>query len=90
MVALAANCTGPNTAWTYAATPVCNAPSNLTTPCCKADFNKIGGVTIDDLWLYLNAYFLNQSIADISGNGAGTPDIDDLFRYMNAWNLGCP
>jgi hypothetical protein len=90
LVSLAANCTGPNTAWTYVPTPVCNAANNLTTPCCKADFNKVDGVTVDDLFLYFNAYFLGQSAADISGNGSGSPTIDDLYLYINAWTLGCP
>ena len=52
----------------------------------RADFNRSGGVTIDDLFLYFNAYFQGQSAAD--WNGDGTVSIDDLFLYINDWFLG--
>ena len=35
-------------------TATCTEP----TPPCPADFNGVGGVTIDDLFLYINAYFV--------------------------------
>lgn len=55
---------------------------------CVADVNGQNGVTIDDLFLYLNAYFVAGPVADTDGNGAVS--IDDLFLFINAWFLGCP
>lgn len=58
----------------------------VTAP-CRADFNGSGGVTIDDLFLYFNAYFQGFQTADFDGvNGVA---IDDLFLYINAWFVGC-
>ena len=54
---------------------------------CKADFNASWVVTIDDLFLYFNAYFLSDPKADI--NGVGGVTIDDLFLFINLWFTGC-
>ena len=54
---------------------------------CVADFNNQNGVTIDDLFLYFNAYFTGSPASDVNGNG-GT-SIDDLFLFINAWFIGC-
>lgn len=66
-------------------------------PSCPADFDGVGGVTIDDLFLYLNAYFIGCTgqpgppcfgrSADINGIGGVT--IDDLFLYLNLYFVGC-
>lgn len=66
------------------ATPLC--PTNHAA--CIADFNGVGGVSIDDLFLYLNAWFIGAPAADI--NNAGGVSIDDLFLFLNAWFTGCP
>lgn len=67
----------------------CNASPAATTPCCFADVNKAGGVSLDDLFIYLNIWFQGSIYADISGNGAGAPNLDDLFAYLNVWFAGC-
>lgn len=54
---------------------------------CPADFNGVGGVSIDDLFLYINAYFSGLPAADF--NGVGGVTIDDLFLYINAYFVGC-
>ena len=69
----------------------------LTQVPCPADINAVGGVTIDDLFLYINLYFnscsgqigapCNGMSADF--NGVGGVTIDDLFLYMNAYFSGC-
>lgn len=55
---------------------------------CPADFSRAAGVTIDDLFLYLNAWFTNSPRADFDHASGVT--IDDLFLYFNAWFTGCP
>ena len=55
--------------------------------CCPADFNGVNGITIDDLFLYFNAYFSGHPSADF--NGMGGVAIDDLFLFVTAWFTGC-
>lgn len=62
---------------------VTSAPISLVV--CVADFNCSGGITIDDLFLYFNAYFLAEPNADVNGGGV---TIDDLFLFINAWFVG--
>ena len=48
---------------------------------CPGDFNLDGIVSIDDLFLYFNAYFTGVPAADM--NNDGLVSIDDLFLYIN-------
>lgn len=59
-----------------------------TAPPCIADFNSANGVTIDDLFLFFNAWFSGDPSANVNGD-AGV-SIDDLFLFINAWFTGCP
>ena len=54
---------------------------------CRADFNESGGVTIDDLFLYFNAWFTGDPSADMDGRGG--VGIDDLFLFLDRWFTGC-
>lgn len=55
---------------------------------CPADFDNSGGdPVIDDLFLYLSAWFSGAPSADL--DQAGGVSVDDLFRYVNAWFGGC-
>ena len=54
---------------------------------CPADFNFSGGTTIDDLFLYFNAWFTGALAADFNNQDGVT--IDDLFLYINAWFGTC-
>ncbi|QQS08695.1 MAG: multicopper oxidase family protein [Phycisphaerales bacterium] len=68
---------------------------------CVADFDDgsgtgqpDGGVTIDDLLYYLNAFNAGTLNADVDdGTATGNPDggvtIDDLLYYLNRFNAGC-
>lgn len=53
---------------------------------CPGDFNDSGTVSIDDLFLFLNAWFNADPQADMNQNGV---TIDDLFLFLNAWFTGC-
>lgn len=66
----------------------CGAGDALAT-CCYADFNHDGTPSIDDLFLYLNAYFTGSPWANVGGDGVAAPTIDDLFLYINAYFNGC-
>ena len=57
--------------------------------CCYADYNHDGIQSIDDLFLYFNAYFMRSPFANMGGDGVATPTIDDLFLYINAYFGTC-
>ncbi len=54
---------------------------------CRADFNGVGGVTVQDVFDFLVAYFANQPSADI--NGAGGVTVQDVFDYLVLYFGGC-
>ena len=62
---------------------------NSFAACCYADFDHNGTPSIDDLFLYFNAYFVGSPYAKYGGDGVASPAIDDLFLYMNAYFTGC-
>jgi hypothetical protein len=85
-VATAAACTGANTHYSGDGT-VCNAAGNNRTPCCLADYNQSGTVTVQDIFDFLNAYFTNNNLADINHSGAVT--VQDIFDFLTAYFAGC-
>jgi len=78
-------CTGPNRRFVGSNT-ACNAAGNVTEPCCKADFNQSGSVTVQDIFDFLSAYFTNSATADINGGGVS---VQDIFDYLTAYFRGC-
>lgn len=78
-------CSGPNRRFAGAGT-LCNLPGNLTMPCCKADFNQAGGITVQDVFDYLAAYFTGQPSADTNGGGV---TVQDLFDFLSVYFVGC-
>jgi hypothetical protein len=89
-VASAADCSAPAGVVVGAAVSpatACGVSNSAMAGCCYADFNKLGGVTIDDIFIYLNAWFAASEFANVGEPGA--PNIDDIFIYLNAWFAGC-
>jgi uncharacterized repeat protein (TIGR01451 family) len=68
----------------------CNAGGSNTAPCCYSDFNKDGSRNIDDIFIYLNAWFNTASnpYTKIGGDGITPANIDDLFIFINVWFAG--
>lgn len=56
-------------------------------PPCLADFNESGGVSVQDIFDFLNAYFTEDSRADV--NASGTVSVQDIFDYLGAYFVGC-
>jgi hypothetical protein len=54
--------------------------------CCRADFNADGTRNIDDIFIFLNAWFAMDPRTDVDGNGR---TIDDIFIFINLWFAGC-
>ena len=55
---------------------------------CRADFNGAGGVTVQDVFDFLTAWFAAAPGADF--NGAGGITVQDVFDFLTAWFAGCP
>lgn len=54
---------------------------------CIADFNGIDGVSLDDLFNFLAAYFAGDPSADVNGIDGVT--LQDLFDFLAAYFAGC-
>ncbi len=81
-----AACTGANTAFAGAGT-TCNAPGNNTTPCCKADYNHSGAVSVQDIFDFLSGYFTLNPQADF--NASGSVSVQDIFDFLAGYFTGC-
>lgn len=86
-VSTAATCTGSIARFAGVGTS-CNPPGNAVSPCCKADFNQSGTITVQDVFDFLAAWFVGSIAADFSGNGAGTPTVQSVFDFLAAWFAG--
>ncbi len=54
---------------------------------CTADFNCSGGVTVQDIFDFLAAYFVSDPTADVNGIGGVT--VQDIFDYLTTYFVGC-
>ncbi len=54
-------------------------------PPCRADFNG-GGLSVQDIFDFLNAWFAGDPAADWNGGGLS---VQDIFDFLNAWFAGC-
>ena len=84
----AGTCTGSVAGSNSLVVSSCGAGGSFAS-CCYADFNHDGIQSIDDLFLYFNAYFTSSPYANVGGDGVATPTIDDLFLYINAYFGTC-
>jgi hypothetical protein len=62
---------------------------NVEVANCYADFNQSGTANIDDIFIYLNAWFAGSQAADTNIAEPGAPNIDDIFIFLNLWFAGC-
>jgi hypothetical protein len=62
--------------------------SRIGAPACAADFNGSGGLSVQDLFEFLAAYFAGEPDADIDGSGSVT--VQDVFSFLAAYFAGCP
>lgn len=64
----------------------CGSPANPIA-CCAANFNRVGGVSIQDIFDFLSAYFPGAPDADINGSGGVT--VQDAFDFLALYFRGC-
>ena len=65
---------------------VCGMVGNPTT-CCKANFNQTGGITVQDIFDFLAAWFAGDPRANF--NGVNGLTVQDIFDFLGAWFAGC-
>jgi hypothetical protein len=92
-ITVAANCvvTAGSAAGAFFATPftACNAAGNTTTPCCYADYDKMNGIQVADIFAMLNDWFAGKKYAIAGGDGAhGTLSVQNIFDFLNLWFAG--
>jgi hypothetical protein len=54
---------------------------------CQGDFNGVGGVTVQDIFDFLAAYFAGSPAADV--NGVGGVTVQDIFDFLGAYFTVC-
>jgi hypothetical protein len=64
----------------------CGPPGNPTI-CCPANFDQVGGLSVQDIFGYLNHWLENDPRTDFDGDGVLT--FGDLFAFLNTWFAGC-
>jgi subtilisin-like proprotein convertase family protein len=63
--------------------------SNAASPCCFADYNKLNGLSVQDIFDFLNDWFAGRPYAIPGGNGSsGTLAVQNIFDFLNAWFAG--
>jgi hypothetical protein len=83
----AVSCQGNYTV--FVAVEGCNASGDSRTPCCHADYNKINGVSVQDIFDFLNDWFAGSYFAVPGGDGVtGTLSVQNIFDYLNMWFAG--
>lgn len=55
-------------------------------PPCVADFNHANGITVQDIFDFLSAWFAGAPSADVNGGGLS---VQDIFDFLSAWFAGC-
>lgn len=66
----------------------CNS-GNTASPCCLADYNKLDGITVNDILDYLNDWFAQSPLAGTGTSGGQQPTVNQLLDFLNAWFAGC-
>lgn len=59
----------------------------LPVPGCVPDFNNVGGLTVGDIFDFLNAWFAGDPQADFDAPPG--LQVSDVFAFLAAWFAGC-
>ena len=82
-----ANCTAVGTvgASFLSSASACNGAGADTAPCCYADFNHSGSITVQDIFDFLSAWFGESPYAKVGGDGVAPPTVQAIFDFLAAW-----
>jgi len=78
-------CAGANQSYLGPSTSC--TPYSATAPCCRADFNKSGSPSVQDIFDFLGSYFGDDACADT--NDQGGISVQDIFDFLAAYFAGC-
>jgi hypothetical protein len=84
-------CTASGTAGAFFATgaAACNSGAVSNSPCCYANYNKINGVTIQDIFDFLADWFAGNPYARVGSDGTpGAATIQNIFDFLSNWFAG--
>jgi hypothetical protein len=60
-----------------------------TSPCCHANYNKLNGITVQDIFDFLADWFAGSRYAIVGGDGnPGTLSVQNIFDFLGAWFAG--
>ena len=67
----------------------CNAAVLSNSPCCYADYNKLNGITVTDIFNFLTDWFAGSPYANVGGTGAPGPlAVQNIFDFLSNWFAG--
>ncbi len=67
----------------------CNGSANFRTPCCYADYNKSAGITVGDIFDFLNDWFAGKPFANVGTDGTNNSlAVQNIFDFLNDWFAG--
>ncbi len=73
----------------FSSAAACNAAVVSRTPCCYADYNKLNGITVTDIFNFLTDWFAGSPYARVGSNGSpGTLAPQNIFDFLNNWFAG--
>jgi hypothetical protein len=85
-----ANCTVTGFIAGVAFPPGPNCSGSTITACCYADYNKINGIEVQDVFDFINDWLAGSPFANTGGSGSGgTLAVQNIFDFLNAWFTGC-
>jgi hypothetical protein len=91
----AADCTSslvgaPTAGAVYAtSSATCNSGAISSGPCCYANYNKVNGITVQDIFDFLNDWFAGKPYARVGGDGAaGSLSVQNIFDFLSNWFAG--
>jgi hypothetical protein len=61
--------------------------ASCTGAVCRPDYNTDGVVTVQDIFDFLNGWFVSAPSADYNTDGVVT--VQDIFDFLNGWFAGC-
>ena len=64
----------------------CKFPDNPVT-CCPVNFNDAAGLSVQDIFDFLAAFFAGDATADFNQSGEIT--VQDIFDFLSAYFAGC-
>ena len=75
----------------FASGSACNSGALSNSPCCYADYNKVSGITVQDIFDFLNDWFAGSPYARVGGDGSAGPlAVQNIFDFLTNWfNGGC-